>query len=541
MLASPYSLWATDWQPARPNGLTFIDIFCGAGGSAIGLTAAGYSLRLAANHWKRAIATHAANFTSADHLCADVNNYDMRRLPRAHVLWASPICWEASPAGGNHKPKLPGGITGQGDLLAEDDDEPATDDRWARTRATAYDVLRATEVWRFEAILIENVVEFATLWPLFWWWLEAFTTLGYHYKIVCVNSAHIGGDGIPYAPQWRNRMYIVLLPKGVPMPDLEPRPLAFCFDCGENVRARQTWKSTDQAKLRIGKFREQYLYTCPNTRRSHANPVVEPYVLPAAAALDLSDPGKRIGERRKPLAASTMKKIRAGLEMISAGPTAIQVNHGGHDGRHYPVWHNPLATRTKKGGDGVATPPMLVQVGGNTSAPHSAGLPLRTRMTRDTDAVITPPGIEFADALPPYLVEARGGGSVARPSDHPLATVTAKGNHLFLTTPDDRITWDGGHGLVIPYRRGEAKTTATPLHTVACKSSAALVQPREHRPIEEFHFRMLKAREHLRAQCFPDHYIVTGGHTDQTAQAGNAVSANVAQWLGQLVAQALGC
>ncbi|HEX3649759.1 MAG TPA: DNA cytosine methyltransferase, partial [Pseudonocardiaceae bacterium] len=46
-------------------GLTFTDIFCGAGGSSIGLTAAGFELRLAANHWARAIETHAANFHDA--------------------------------------------------------------------------------------------------------------------------------------------------------------------------------------------------------------------------------------------------------------------------------------------------------------------------------------------------------------------------------------------------------------------------------------------------------------------------------------------
>lgn len=41
--------------------ITFTDIFCGAGGSSIGLTEAGLELRLAANHWDRAIATHSMN------------------------------------------------------------------------------------------------------------------------------------------------------------------------------------------------------------------------------------------------------------------------------------------------------------------------------------------------------------------------------------------------------------------------------------------------------------------------------------------------
>jgi hypothetical protein len=110
---------ATPSPAGRPRclmGLTFTDIFCGAGGSSIGLTAAGLELTLAANHWQRAIETHAANFRDAEHLCADVNNYDMRRLPKTDVLWASPICTEISPAGGRKRRHT----QGQLDLLDRD-------------------------------------------------------------------------------------------------------------------------------------------------------------------------------------------------------------------------------------------------------------------------------------------------------------------------------------------------------------------------------------------------------------------------------------
>lgn len=44
--------------------LTYTDIFRGAGGSSAGLRAAGLELRLAANHWARAIETHSANFVA---------------------------------------------------------------------------------------------------------------------------------------------------------------------------------------------------------------------------------------------------------------------------------------------------------------------------------------------------------------------------------------------------------------------------------------------------------------------------------------------
>jgi DNA (cytosine-5)-methyltransferase 1 len=82
----------SDWRPTGlPTGITFTDIFCGFGGSSIGLENAGLQLILGANHWDKAIATHALNFPGAEHLIADVSNYDMRRPPgtvrRRSALW----------------------------------------------------------------------------------------------------------------------------------------------------------------------------------------------------------------------------------------------------------------------------------------------------------------------------------------------------------------------------------------------------------------------------------------------------------------------
>jgi len=38
------------------------------------------------------VTTHAVNFPTADHLIADISNYDMRRLPRTDMPWVSPEC-----------------------------------------------------------------------------------------------------------------------------------------------------------------------------------------------------------------------------------------------------------------------------------------------------------------------------------------------------------------------------------------------------------------------------------------------------------------
>jgi DNA (cytosine-5)-methyltransferase 1 len=93
--------------------------------------------------------------------------------------------------------------------------------------------------------------------------------------------------------------------------------------------------------------------------------------------------------------------------------------------------------------------------------------------------------------------------------------------------------------LVIPYRKGKAKTTDEPLHTVATRDSAALVAA-DAIEIDDCRFRMLKPREHGRAQRFCDDYRVIGNISEQTMGFGNAVSANVAQWLGGIVAEVLG-
>jgi DNA (cytosine-5)-methyltransferase 1 len=515
--------------------LTFTDIFCGAGGSSIGLTDAGFELKLAANHWARAIETHSANFRDAEHLCADVNNYDMRRLPRTDVLWASPICTEISPAGGRRRS---GATRGQMDLF---DDGSVAAAAFDRTRATAYDVIRATEVHRYTAVLIENVVEFATDWELFDWWLDGMVKLGYNRQIVSVSTAHVGGADNPWAPQWRDRLYIVFTRTGIPLPDVAPRPVAWCPTCDAIVYAAQSWK--DPRRPKIGKYRQQYVYRCPNVKCRHAE--VEPYVAPAAAAIDWSDVGQRIGDRSRPLAPATLRRINAGLDLF-ARPVMVNANHD--DDRMYPADGMPLPSRTTKIGDGLACPPMLVPAGGTwNDTASSVNDPMRTRTARETEGL----------CVPGAFVTMQRTHNRPRGVDEPLAPLTTGLNHALTTTepfitvlrnnataqpidePLATITTSRAHSLVIPYRRGARPTTTRePLHTLHTRDSAGLL--RTAIEVDDCHFRMLKPREHLRAQRFPDTYVVHGNKGEQTMQAGNAVSANVAQWIGQQVAKVLG-
>ncbi|BDH10488.1 DNA cytosine methyltransferase [Streptomyces hygroscopicus] len=463
--------------------LTFTDIYAGAGGSSTGLVKASLELKLAANHWQVAVDTHQANHPDAEHICADVSNYDMRRLPKTDVLWASPICTEISPAGGRRRSK-----------------KQITDEEWKalpakafeRTRATAMDVIRATEVHRYKAVLVENVIEFATQWELFEWWLTGMKILGYNHQIVCVSSAHIGDAGNLPAPQWRDRLYIVFTQVGIPLPDVKPSPLAHCEACDEDVSAVQTWRS---GKNRVGKYGKQYDYRCPH---HHCGGIVEPYIRPASEIINWDDLGIRIADRAQhgldPLVPNTMARIAAGLEMFPADPSLVTINHGGHDGRAFRPHQAPLPCRSTKIGEGLLIPPRQVPY----TSPSLAG--------------------------PPYIVEFRN-HSTASKIDRPLSAVTAGGNH---------------HGLVIPFRKGaRAKlAVAEPMHALSTRDSAGIL--RQGVGIEDCHFRMLKWREQMNAQRFPSDYIVTGkSDAAKTMQAGNAVSCNVAQWLGERVAAVL--
>lgn len=596
--------------------LTYTDMFCGAGGSSIGLTEAGMLLCLAMNHWDRAIETHAANFPDAEHWCEDVNRVDMRRLPKTDVLWASPICTEISPAGGRRRRTR--AMDGQGDLLEEFG--PVAASAFDRTRATAFDVIRATEVHRYLAVIIENVVEFATDWELFRWWLDGMVQLGYNHQTVSVSSAHVGDESNPWAPQWRDRLYIVFTRVGIPLPDVAPRPIAWCEPCAQIVRARQWWKKgPDSRGVQVGKYRTQYLYRCPNAKCRHS--IVEPYVLPAASAIDWSDLGQRIGDRARPLAAATVRRIEVGIAtfcrpavvrgcgtdpadsayvrawpadgeplgtrlssnvdglavppmLVPAGGTwndearsatdepfrtrtvremeglVVNVNHD--DDRTYPAGDAPLATRSTKIGDGVATAP-FVMVNRTHNLPHGVDEPAAPVTTGNSHGLVSPE---------PFITMLRN-NQTATGADEPLTTVSAAGRHHGLTVPPGAfyvknygghaeprhmvkdvgqplgvVTGQDHHALVIPYRRANRPTTTgEPLHTLHAKESAGLLRPDV--AVDDCHFRMLQPREHLRAQRFGDDYIVTGNRGEQTMQAGNAVSANVAHWLARQVMVAL--
>lgn len=300
---------------------TITDLFCGAGGSSIGAEVAGGELRLALNHWPRAIETHATNFQHADHDCNDVaalTSAQIGRYPFTDILLASPECTNHSLAKGARRRKP------QAASLWEDG--PAGDAEQDRSRATMWDVWRFADIKHrqghpYKAIVVENVVD-AWKWgpddngQLFQAWLQAGQALGYDFEIVFLNSMFAGA-----VPQSRDRMYVVWWCKGMHRPNLRVEPISWCPACERLVEGRQSWKKPERP---WGRYGAQYFYTCPDCY----SPVL-PGVYPAATAIDWSLPAERIGDRKKPLATNTRKRIRRGLEKLASEPFAIRLTHGG--------------------------------------------------------------------------------------------------------------------------------------------------------------------------------------------------------------------
>lgn len=303
---------------------TFTDMFCGAGGSSLGAEIAGGRMRLGLNHWERAIETHSANFEHADHDCADVSLADPRRYPNTDILMASPECTNHSLAKGARRRKP--------QAASLFDDGPGGSAEQDKSRATMWDVVRFAECMvargrPYKAIVVENVVD-AFKWGanddggLFSAWLTAMDNLGYEHEIVWLNSMLAHAPGGVLVPQSRDRMYPVFWLKGVRRPNLRFTPTSWCTSCERVVEGVQTWKRPGGRVW--GRYGQQYYYTCPTCRATAI-----PGAAPASQIIDWTLPAERIGDRAKPLAANTIKRIRRGLERLASEPFAIRLLQSG--------------------------------------------------------------------------------------------------------------------------------------------------------------------------------------------------------------------
>lgn len=377
--------------------ITLADFFCGAGGSSTGaIQVPGVELIAAANHWDLAVETHAANHPNAEHIQADISQYEPRLFPHTDIAWFSPSCTKHSVAQGKKRADK------QPDLFGETLPDAAAE----RSRATMWDVVRFAEYHDYEAIIVENVVE-VTAWPPYEAWLAAMASLGYRHRLIMLNSMHAQVHG-PGAPQSRDRFYCVFWRQGNRAPDLDAitRPHAICDTCGP-VRAIQSWKRPGNA---IGKYRSQYVYRCPNS--TCRNAVVEPIVRPAADIIDWDLTGQRIGDRTKPLADKTMNRIKAGIERYWR-PLLVPVE--GRDGKTARPTDEPMRTATARNETALA---FIAELRGGGSS---------TRRVTDPLATVTASGNHHG------LVTSYYGNGGVTPTGQALPTVTTVERHGLAT------------------------------------------------------------------------------------------------------------
>lgn len=440
------------------------DLFCGAGGSSLGLEfvccpLCGRQLikvTQALNHWDLAVQAHNENFPDADHDLHDVEVVPAARFRRTPLLWASPECVHHAYCRG-----------------AKSEDESAE-----RSRMTMNDVVRFTAHHRYDAVIVENVIE-ARLWEPFDDWFQTICNLGYEGKVVFFNSQF----ALP-TPQSRDRMYCVFWRKGLPKPALDFKPPSWCSHCERIVDGIQWWKKPSKGSSRDrpgmfewGRYGQQYVYACPHCYKN-----VAPAVVGAKSIIDWSNPMVRIGDKPRPLAPKTRQRIKTGLERLqTTRPVAVQVGGNLFERQGYArVWSLDDPLRTITGSNYMS---VVVPVGGQAGQgrnPRSTEEPLNAVTTENHRALVL-----------------RTGGQSPAPTDveKPMGTITAHDRQLSLLVPNmehnvgkapeeplGAVTTGNRHMLIRCNRSGDRRplTVDEPVPTVAGHGEMALVSFRNH-------------------------------------------------------------
>lgn len=557
---------ATRRRRFRHDDLVAVDLFSGFGGLTRGIEMAGFTTIMAANHNSYKVEVHEANHPDAEHWIADLVDPDAadyhsaRDLPAADLLVAGVSCVNHSQA--NTIKAYEQGLT----LFELDDpDFDARVTRSERDRATANCVLHYAAQHHPRLILVECTTEL-TSWGLalpgrakvgdgttYQWWLKQFDLLNYRHKALYLNSMFFG------VPQSRDRLYVVFWDKSLPEPDLDHRPVARCQHCDKDIEAVWTWRTgiPPTGSVRYGK---QYEYRCPSCRI----PVIPP-MTPSLAALDLTDLGTRIGDRKKPLAPATMARAERCRQRFADFPAVLMPAKATHGSERHP-WQ-PMATQTSQQETSILSTGAIITAAGNTferpgsnCRSRSFDQPLWAQPATNTTGLLTPP---VAIAVDNYQGGPRGVGD-------PLPTQVGSETLAVVSSgvvPYRRNTLPSVHGEAMPtvtsdqipglltaagwFKQNGSTGNETaphpladPLGTLTAQDTTALLMANWRAalakvPLEDCYFRMMAAHEVGRG-CgfdvdFPYYsgtFTVWGTARNQVDGFGNAVSPQVGAWIG---------
>jgi DNA (cytosine-5)-methyltransferase 1 len=463
-----------------------VDLFSGFGGLTKGIERAGFTTIMAANHNSYKVEVHESNHPHAEHWIADLVNPDSadyhsaRDLPAADLLVAGVSCVNHSQANTQKA------YAQRMSLFDLDDPEfDARVTRSERDRATANCVLHYAEQHHPRMIIVECTTELTSWGPAipgkpkvgdgstYRWWLRQFANLSYLHKTLYLNSQFFG------VPQSRDRYYGVFWDRSVPAPDLDHRPMSWCGRCAEVLPAVWTWKTgiPPTGSVRYGK---QYVYRCPRCRGE-----VVPPMSPSLHALDLSNLGTRIGDRKKPLAPATMARAERCRQRFPQFPAVLMPAKAVHGAERHP-WQ-PMATQTSQQETAILSTGALMVAAGNTfehpgshCRTRDLSQPMWTQPATNTTAVLTPP-VALAGQVIAAHRHNGDGQHISRPMDTITSThekaVLFAGISNFQGAPrsvDESLPTQGGSetlGLlsagIVPFRKNTIPTVhSEPMPTV---------------------------------------------------------------------------
>lgn len=495
-----------------------IDLFCGAGGTTTGAEMSGVCKVIAAvNHDPLAIESHAANHADVLHMEEDILLADTapiieaikfwkQRHPLAQVvLWASLECTNFS----NAKGGLP---------------------RDADSRSLALAMYRYLEDIKPDYFLIENVREFMAWGDLdengkpvsklngrdYIRWVKKIQSFGYQHDWRLLCAADFGGVTI------RERYFGAFWKPSKP------------FAWPEKTHAKKKSSGT------------MFLDSLKPWR-------------PVAEVLDFSDLGKSIFDRRRPLVDKTLKRILSGLKKFHAQPTVMVCNSPGYCA---PL-SEPIGTITTVPSKAILTPILQSYYSGANNV-TSVQFPAPTVTTKDRIAIVTPwidrdfrsGGSTHSVTMPAgtiltvpkmnlcsaFLVPSNFQNS-ARSIEYPAPTILASRKHIniataFIVNPQYK---NSRNSVFSPAPTVVATQKSRPLSLATCfigppkweiqpGDSQAMVELKtfmRENGIADIFMRMLKVKELLKIQGFPENYRLIGPLNEQKKFIGNSVETGV--------------